>query len=345
MNQNQNQRNNKKHFQLDPEFIEKTNREFNYDDTPYRNYRPAPTNSPKRKQPVRGTAVKVSKKRKPVRPTPTQEYYDDEVNMRSSPKIKKNKRPGKTKVKRHIFIRIALWILILCILVLIFDFFILFSKGYIWFNEPRKIDYPIRGPVITEEMGSIEWEHFSQQNIQMAYIRATKSSSYIDERFKTNWSSSKGTGIYTGALHVFDLSADGESQAKNFCKAIGKNLKGRLLPAVEVKLSGFYTAFPPSDENVVSKLTEFVNYIKNQYGVSPVIYCNSRTYKKYIKDNFPDCPLWYESLYSEPDKDVSWQFWGYTNRVRISYYENHSVNLYMTILNGNKDKIKDYICK
>lgn len=245
----------------------------------------------------------------------------------------------KNKFLRKLLFRI----ITLCIVVLLINLVILLSTGRIWFNEPKKRDYPIRGPIITQDMGSIKWESFSQQNIQMAYIRATKSTTFKDEYFDYNWKNAKKTDLPIGALHVFDFGMDGEAQAKHFCETVGKKFDGQLIPAVQVKLYGFYWVFAPDYDDIVAELNSFIKYIEDYYGVNPVIYCNSRTYKKYIEGNFTGCPIWYESLYSKIDESIEWTFWGYTNKVRFSYYENSEEYLYMTVFNGNESAFEKLI--
>lgn len=247
------------------------------------------------------------------------------------------------KPKRKFIRKLIVRVVIICLIVLLINVIILFATGQIWFNEPKKRDYPVRGPIITQDMGKINWDKFSQQNIQMAYIRATKSTTFEDESFKSNWKNSGNTDLPVGALHIFDFGMDGTAQAKHFCETVGNKTSGRLIPAVQVKLYGFYTFFPSNYVDVTKRLNDFIKYIKDYYGVYPIIMCNSRTYNKYIEGNFEECPLWIESLFSKIDENINWTFWGYTNKTRFSFYENNHEYLYMTAFNGDEEAFKKLI--
>lgn len=256
---------------------------------------------------------------------------------------------GKIR-KKHYLRKFVTVTVVLCILVMIGNLTVLLATGKLLFNEPKKRDYPIRGPIITEEMGKISWKKFAQQNIQMAYIRATKSAAYEDENFDVNWEDSAETSLPTGALHIFDPNIDGKEQAEHFINVVG-SIDGRLLPAVEVKLDGFYKIIPVDYDEVTQKLVDYITVIKKHYGVSPIICCNSRTYEKIIcnpnlfsrdsSENFKGCPIWYESLYSKPDENIDWNFWSYTNRVKFSYYESNDY-LTMTVFKGSKEDFQKY---
>lgn len=266
--------------------------------------------------------------------------YDDDLYEQEVPA-----RPKK-KWLRKIIVRV----LILCIILMFINVGIMFATGNIWFNEPRKKDYPIRGPVITEKMGDINWEKFSHQNIQMAYIRATKSSTYEDKNFSDNWEGAEENDFPVGAFHVFDPNIDGKEQAEHFISVVG-TLKGKLLPAVEVKMTGFNLFFSPDYKKVTKRLMDFVETIKGHYKVYPIIYCDKKTYKNIVcypdslsddkSENFKGCPVWYESIYSKPKDDIEWNFWSYTNRVKFNYYETDCY-LTMVLFNGKENDFRKY---
>lgn len=226
------------------------------------------------------------------------------------------------KPKHHRLRKLIIVLVVLCGLVILVNVVMLFFTGKLWFNEPDKNDYPIRGALVNSEMGEIQWDFFSKQNISAAYIRATKGDSFKDECFKKSWNETAECEILTGAYHSFSLNTDGEKQAEYFCNAMGKSISGRLVPAVELDLYGLYTIFPADEERIVRELSSFCSYIEEAYGVKPLIMCSNRCYKKYVKDSFDEYPLWIKDVYSKPDKAIKWDFWCYNNRVRLKGYEN-----------------------
>ncbi len=236
--------------------------------------------------------------------------------------------------------RIVFKLVLFCLLIMLINVGILLFTGRLWFNEPRKRDYPIRGPVVSESLGNVQWKRFSKQNIQMVYIRATKSTAYDDKNFEKNKKGVNGTELPAGALHIFDLSMDGKEQAEHFSKTAGK-MSGWLIPAVEVKISDLYRAITVDYDKASVRLLEYVETIKEKYGVCPVIKCDKRTYENIAsREEFEDCPIWYESRFSKPDESIDWDFWGYSNRVKFDYYESEDY-LEMTLFNGSQEKFTD----
>ena len=155
------------------------------------------------------------------------EYDDRDLSNYTNYEVYEEEKP------RHRFLKkLVKRLIILCAVVLVINLAVLLYTGRLWFNEPKKRDYPIRGPVVTESMGEIRWKSFAKQNIQTAYIRATKGTTFEDGAFRDNWNGSKDTDISVGAYHVLELDTDGTKQAEHFINAVGEDLSGRLIPAV-----------------------------------------------------------------------------------------------------------------
>lgn len=250
---------------------------------------------------------------------------------------------GKPKRLRKFII----WLVFLCIIVIAINIGALFFTGKLWFNQPEKTDYPIRGALVDSDLGKINWNTFSKQNLSFAYIKATKGTAFKGKNFDEYWTDSKDCELITGAYHIFSLTKDGEKQAKHFCEAIGDSVIGRLVPAVEVKLSGLYAIIPPEKSEVVKNLTDFCNYIKTEYGVYPIIICNERSYEEYLSSDFNKYKFMMKSYFSEPDEDVAQDFWCYNPRVRVNGYENTKKYFTMFVYNQTVDIDtfkKEFVC-
>ena len=251
--------------------------------------------------------------------------------------------PKKSRRLRRIIFKL----LLLCFIVVTINIGILFFTGKIWFNQPDKSDYPIRGALVDSSFGKINWTTFSKQNISTAYIRATKGTAFNDEKFEQYWEDSKNSELLIGAYHVFSLTKDGEKQAKHFCEAMGDSINGRLIPAVEIKLSGIYALFPPDNNEVAENLSDFCDYITEKYGVKALIICNKRSYEKYFSKDFEDYNFFVKSYFSQPEENLSADFWGYNPRVRVNGYENTKEYFTMFVYNENIDIDtfkKEFVC-
>lgn len=263
--------------------------------------------------------------------------FDDESAETFTDREVYDEKPGHRR-RRKLFFRVVF----ICVLVLAVNLGVLLYTGKLWFNEPRKRDYPVRGPVISESEGKVDWSSFAEQNIQMCYIRATKSTAYEDKNFKQNQKGAAQTELPVGYLHIFDLTMDGADQAKHFADTAG-NLSGRLVPAVEVDRSGFYRIFPVDYDDLSEKLSDYVNAIEEYCGTKPVIKCGKDIYENVVsREEFDDCPVWYVSEYSKPDENVRFDFWGYSSRVKFNYYESGGY-LEMTLFNGSEKEFQNMI--
>ena len=97
------------------------------------------------------------------------EYDDRDLSNYTNYEVYEEEKP------RHRFLKkLVKRLIILCAVVLVINLAVLLYTGRLWFNEPKKRDYPIRGPVVTESMGEIRWKSFAKQNIQTAYIEPPK---------------------------------------------------------------------------------------------------------------------------------------------------------------------------
>ncbi len=258
-------------------------------------------------------------------------YYDIPEDITESAD-----EPIIEKPKKHWLRKLAIAVMLLGILVIAVDIGILFFTGQLWFNEPRKRDYPIRGPVITDKEGEVLWKRFSQQNIQICFIRATKGVSFEDKRFEENKEGSGKTALPTGMLHVFDPFKDGKEQAEHFIDVCG-GMGGRLRPVVDCDFGLMYSILPSDEEKVSDRLRAFVDRIDEEYGCTPIIKCDKDVYDDIAgKERFADCPIWYVSEFRKLPDNVRADLWGYSSRVKFSYYESKGF-LEMVVLNGGED--------
>lgn len=264
-----------------------------------------------------------------------EEFQDEVIEEELSPKPKHHLR------------KFIIFIIIFSMLIIFVNIGLLFYHGRLWFNNPDKLDYPIRGVTLDSEYGKIDWNVIDSQNLSFVYVSATKSTAFKDEQFEDNWKKSRNTDLLIGAYHKFNLTKDGEEQAEYFSDAMGKSIDGRLIPAVEVKISGFYKIITPEKQKVVKNLKSFCDVIKKKYKVKPLIICNNKSYEKYLSDDFSKYPIWIDSFFSEPEENIEWSFWGYTPRMKFRGYENKDEYVTLSIFNNSmniEEFKKKFVC-
>ena len=196
-------------------------------------------------------------------------------------------------------------LLLLCVLA------ILTATKRININQYLVGGYSVKGVDVSHYQGEIDWEHFREQGIDFAFIKATEGSSLVDERFEENREGAKAAGLYAGAYHFFSFDSAGAAQAEQYIRTVG-DLSGSLPPVVDIEYYGDKRKNPPEKAYVVSRLRELLEALEEEYGVKPIIYTTYTVYNRYIRNAFQEYPLWIRNVYYPPgDIGRQWTFWQY----------------------------------
>jgi len=205
--------------------------------------------------------------------------------------------------------------------------------------------YHIHGIDVSKHNGRIDLPQlramrFEDLRLQFAFIKATEGTSLTDKDFKNNWAQADAVGLYRGAYHFYIPWKSAIPQFENFRRSV-KLKKGDLPPVLDFEIGT--NAF--TREQVIENLTTWLKLAENFYGVRPIIYTNADFYRRYIKDNLDDYPLWiadYSNWGLNRFDDAAIHFWqhsksGYTEGIRgqVDY------NVFL----GDKDKLKDLCIK
>lgn len=184
--------------------------------------------------------------------------------------------------------------------------------------------YQIHGIDLSKHNGSINWRQlramrFENLRLQFVFIKATEGTSLVDKGFKTNWQQADAVGLYRGAYHFYIPWKSAVPQFENFKRCV-KLKKGDLPPVLDFEIgTNVFTR-----EQVILNLRTWLKLAENHYGVRPIIYTNADFYRRYIKDNLDDYPLWiadYSGWVLNRYDDATIYFWqhsksGYTEGIR-----------------------------
>ena len=195
------------------------------------------------------------------------------------------------------------------------------------------------GVDVSSYQADIDMDILKEQNIRFIYIKATEGSSTQDDRFAQNWENAEKAGLLSGAYHFFSYDSAGITQAENFIDTVGPDMKGRLLPAVDVEYYGDKEENPPKKEDVVRELKIYLERIEEEYGVRPLIYTRPDIYEKYLKGEFDEYRKWISSLYQPLNwiyKD-DWYLWQYLNRGELKGYSGGETYIDLNVLNKEKE--------
>lgn len=244
---------------------------------------------------------------------------------------------------RILIIMVSIFVLILVIVFSIVFILAKQKKIYInkWFvNEKNSII----GVDVSSYQANINMDKLKEQNIKYIYIKATEGSKTQDEKFAENWINAKNAELLSGAYHFFSYDSEGKKQAENFIKTVGTDIKGRLIPAVDVEYYGDKEQNPPNKEDVLRELKVFLEIVEKQYEVKPLIYTRSDIYDKYLKGEFDEYKKWISSLYTPLSWNYrdDWYIWQYINRGVLEGYTGGEKYIDLNVLNKNK-KLEDLI--
>lgn len=193
----------------------------------------------------------------------------------------------------------------------------LYYQGYIWFNDPSREKYPVRGIDVSEHQGDIDWSLVRQEGYDFAFIKASEGLDHTDSRFAENWEEAGGAGLVCGAYHFFTFRSPGLEQARNFLETAPPAPDG-LPPAVDIELGG-NSADVPDREAFRAELDVFLREVENAWGRRPVLYVNDESYERFIMGAYQDYPVWNADVLWSPGLTDGrpWLFWQYSPRGRV----------------------------
>ena len=202
------------------------------------------------------------------------------------------------------------------------------------------------GVDVSSYQANIDMNKLKEQNIKFIYIKATEGSKSQDDKFSENWKNAKDAELLSGAYHFFSYDSQGRTQAENFIKTVGKDMKGRLLPAVDIEYYGDKEQNPPDKEDVIRELKIFLEMLEEEYGVKPLLYTRSDIYYKYLKGEFDEYKKWLSSFYTPLSWNYKddWYIWQYLNKGELDGYTGGEKYIDLNILNKDKN-LEDLIVK
>ncbi len=167
-----------------------------------------------------------------------------------------------------------------------------------------------------------DFEKLKKQGVEFVYIKATEGSNHIDPSFRQKWKDAETASMPAGAYHYFSYESSGVKQAYNFIDTVG-DLRGKLIPAIDMELTLAEVNNPPSKEDVVRGLKAFIGVVEEEYGVKPIIYSQKDYYDKYLADDFGDYPRWVRNVIYPIYIDIGddWTVWQYNDKGKLEGYE------------------------
>lgn len=131
----------------------------------------------------------------------------------------------------------------------------------------------IKGVDVSHFDGAINWKAARQDGITFAIIKATEGTTFVDDHFTTNWTSTASNGIVHGAYHFFRPKSDPVAQADFFVRIAGSPKPGDLPPVIDLEVTDGLTA-----AQVAAGARAFLQRVQQKTGRVPMIYTSVRVF-------------------------------------------------------------------
>ena len=177
------------------------------------------------------------------------------------------------------------------------------------------------GVDISWYQGDVDMKKLSEQGISFIYIKATEGASHTDKRFRENWLKAGRSDLARGAYHFFSFESSGEEQARHFIEVVG-DLKGDLIPVVDVEYYENMELEPPAKEDLIKELRACLDTLEAYYHVKPMIYSSRTVYRDYLAGEFAEYPMWVRSIFLPAGVEgwKDWTVWQYSDMEQLDAY-------------------------
>ncbi|MCD8304427.1 MAG: glycosyl hydrolase family 25 [Prevotellaceae bacterium] len=174
-----------------------------------------------------------------------------------------------------------------------------------------------RGIDVSHYQGSINWRNVAiDEHASYVYIKATESSSLVDNMYRQNLRGARAAGIPAGTYHFFSPTTSVTTQLLNLTSAMPDLREQDLIPMVDVETHG---KTPVAEFR--QRLRQFLRGIEERYGVRPIIYTGANFFNKYLAGYFDDY-LFMIAKYADtlPDLNGNPKFaiWQYSSHGQVA---------------------------
>lgn len=148
--------------------------------------------------------------------------------------------------------------------------------------------YSIRGCVIDQEDGIVNFQDLTKQKVKFVYLNATTGATYFDDSFNTNYDRLRATNLKVGVVHNFSFEKSAVKQLRFISRKVKSNT-GQLPVVIRVSYYGDDTAEKVDWKKQGLILADLVRQLANYYGQPVVIKTTPeirrQLYPKYVKQS------------------------------------------------------------
>ncbi len=213
--------------------------------------------------------------------------------------------------------------------------------------------YP-EGIDVSSYQGDIDWPQVYNAGYRFAFVRASWGNQippvYIDDYFETNMQNGHAAGMLIGAYHfAYPEYTDPVSEAHHFLNVAEDYLiEGYLRPGLDLEDDPGFDSYPYrlGKEALSNWVHEWMNTVKNETGIEPIIYVNSHYANNYLDTSIADYDLWIAHWTYNPDIPPntgvwdSWDFWQYSDSGSVPGI---SGDVDLDVFNGDMSRLNTFM--
>jgi GH25 family lysozyme M1 (1,4-beta-N-acetylmuramidase) len=225
------------------------------------------------------------------------------------------------------------------------------TRLYFWVNIvlPNRV----KGIDVSEYQGNINWPTVYDSGYRFAFARASLGDenppTLIDDYFETNMENGHAAGILMGAYHFAypNYGTEASSEARHFLNVAGEYLKeGYLRPVLDLEQGEEL-----GKEALSNWVHEWMNTVKSETGIEPIIYVNSNYANNYLDSSVIQYDLWIAHWRCDtgtpPNTGIwnDWDFWQYysPDYCGVNSVPGISGGVDLDIFNGDMDRLYTFV--
>jgi len=169
----------------------------------------------------------------------------------------------------------------------------------------------ILGIDISHHQGDINWEaalnmKIRSDSVQFVYLKVSEGIHFTDPKYAQNRKILDQNKVKVGVYHFFLPNINARQQAHHFIKSFRKT---SLKPVVDVETKGHL-----NKKALVDSVSIFIETVKQELKVTPIIYTNESFYKNYFKKSSLSKSIFWIASYKRHCKlfdlpnVIAWQF-------------------------------------
>ncbi|HEC76887.1 MAG TPA: PKD domain-containing protein, partial [Thermoplasmatales archaeon] len=226
------------------------------------------------------------------------------------------------------------------------------GDGLLKANFEILVALTIKGIDVSHYQGDIDWSEVYNAGYRFAFIKATEGDDrppvLIDDYFEKNMEEGHAAGVLVGAYHfAHPESNDPVREAQFFISVAGKYLKeGYLRPALDIE-----TGANLGKSYLSNWINEWMNTVKSETGVEPILYVNSNYARDYLDGSIANYDLWIAHWTCDPNASPNigiwddWDFWQYysPDYCGENYVPGINGGVDLNIFNGDMSRLQDFI--